>query len=214
MRSSDDLNELAEALAKVQGKLGGARKTSKAHAGRKYADLESVWEAIRGLLTENGLSVAQPTCLEGGEGTIAVRTILMHKSGQWIEGRLVMPYAASGQMNAAQAAGSALTYARRYSLAAMVGVCPTDDDGESAGPPVARRESTRRGAAAAIPDLLPLEKVIDLIAEADGVMAIKTIVNGQGDTRKGRDEAEAKTIIRAAGERKTELIAAEGANVP
>ena len=122
------INELAGALAKAQGAVEGASKdTANPFFKSKYADLSSVWTACRQALSSNGLAVTQTT--EAGTGdAVTVVTTLMHSSGQWIRGRLTMrPVKADPQ-----GIGSCITYIRRYSLAAMVGVAPEDDDGEGA----------------------------------------------------------------------------------
>jgi hypothetical protein len=121
------MTELATALAKAQAAMGGAKKDStNPHFKNKYADLASVWDACRKALTDNGLSVVQFTETNYGEGCALV-TMLLHSSGQSIKGSLPLP-----QGKNMQELGSALTYARRYGLAAMVGVAPEDDDGNAA----------------------------------------------------------------------------------
>ena len=102
----------------------------------KYADLSSVWAAIRKPLTSNGLSVIQTT--EPYPGGVTVVTILMHVSGETLTTKLSAkvpekPRDKNGQEQSnIQGLGSMITYLRRYSLAALIGVCPADDDGESA----------------------------------------------------------------------------------
>ena len=96
------------------------------HFKSKYADLTSVWEACREALTKNGLSVVQATEFDGENAWI--KTILLHASGESIEGR----YPLRPVQNTPQGMGSAISYARRYALAAMVGVVSDDDDGNEA----------------------------------------------------------------------------------
>jgi hypothetical protein len=105
------------ALAKAQIEMGPALKDSTNPAfSSKYADLASVWDACRVALSANGLAVVQgPELAERG---VSVTTRLLHSSGQWAESTLILPM----DKATAQGAGSAITYARRYSLAAMVGV--------------------------------------------------------------------------------------------
>lgn len=124
---SPELGQLAEALSKAQSIIEGAKEDStNPFYKSKYADLGSVWNACKKALSLNGLSVVQ-TVENGGEKTYLI-TMLLHASGQWI--RSYMPILAVKQDP--QAFGSAMTYCRRYALAAMVGVCPADDDAESA----------------------------------------------------------------------------------
>ena len=122
------INELAMALAKAQGMMKGAAKDStNPHFKSKYADLASVWDACRDALTANGLSIAQlPIASERDE--IVLETLLLHSSGQYLSSVINIPVSKAD----AQGYGSALTYARRYGLAAMVGVAPEDDDGNAA----------------------------------------------------------------------------------
>ncbi len=128
MQKSDEINELASALTKVQCKLEGAKMDGENPFFKaKYATLASVWSACRKPLTDNGLSVVQTCSVGEGEGLI-LDTSLLHTSGQWISGEL----AVKPTKNDPQGIGSAITYARRYGLAAIVGVCPEDDDAESA----------------------------------------------------------------------------------
>jgi len=128
---SESIANLAKALSIVQGKLTYAKKDSaNPFFKSKYADLESVWDACRDLLSDNGLAVVQ---LPGEyfEGTMALTTIITHSSGEWISQQMSLPVTKPD----AQGAGSALTYMRRYALAAVVGVVQADDDGNAASAP-------------------------------------------------------------------------------
>ncbi len=120
--------QLVAALVQVQAVLEGAKTTAEnPHFKSKYATLEDVWKACRKPLTDNGLCVIQLT--EGnGDGNVGVTTILAHRAGASIKGTLTLKPDRPGP----QAAGSAITYARRYGLMAIVGLSPTDDDGEAA----------------------------------------------------------------------------------
>lgn len=129
MQKSEQINELATALAKAQASVKAALKDhSNPFFKSKYADLSSVWEACRKALSENGLSVSQlPSTGEGQ--AVGLETMLLHSSGQWLSEKMTAPVAKWD----AQGIGSAITYLRRYALAAMVGVvADEDDDGEKA----------------------------------------------------------------------------------
>ena len=127
MNQSSSIAALAAALAKAQAEMSGAAKDSaNPYFKSKYADLESVWSACRKPLTDNGLSVIQ-TSQPTKHGLMLVTT-LAHLSGEWIRG--YMPILAKDAT--AQSQGSGITYARRYALAAIVGVYQTDDDAEAA----------------------------------------------------------------------------------
>lgn len=122
------IGKLAEALAKCQAALPTAKKDGKnPHFRSNYSTLGSVWDAIREPLSKNGLSIVQLNT-PSEPGTVTVKTVLMHTSGEWIAGELTIPATKPDP----QAYGSALTYTRRYALMAMLGVCGEDDDGEGA----------------------------------------------------------------------------------
>jgi hypothetical protein len=125
--TSEQVNEIASALAKAQKSIKGAVKDAdNPFFKSKYADLASVREACYQQLADNGIAVVQTPSSDGAR--IAVTTRLMHTSGQWVQDTLTLTPKDDGP----QAAGSAITYARRYALAAFVGVAPEDDDGERA----------------------------------------------------------------------------------
>lgn len=124
---SEQINELAAALSKAQASITGALKDSaNPFFKSKYADLAACWDACRKQLTDNGLSVIQTTDIVAD--TVVVRTTLAHSSGQWISG--ILPVKAKD--DGPQAQGSGITYARRYALAAIVGLAQIDDDAEAA----------------------------------------------------------------------------------
>jgi len=124
---SAEIGDLVGALAKAQGAMTGAKKDSQNPFFKSnYADLAAVWDACREQLSKNDLAVIQTT--EPAEVGVIVVTLLAHKTGQWIRGKLKV----NPQKSDPQALGSAITYARRYSLAAVVGLAQVDDDGEAA----------------------------------------------------------------------------------
>jgi hypothetical protein len=127
MKSSEQVNELATALCKAQGDMGGAVKdSSNPFFKSSYADLTSVIKAIKQPFSDNGLSYTQfPVSNEHGVG---VSTRLMHTSGQWLEMEYTLPTVKKDP----QASGSAITYARRYALQSIAGIPTADDDAESA----------------------------------------------------------------------------------
>jgi hypothetical protein len=121
---SENINEVASALAKAQGKIVTAKKDKKNPFFKSsYADLSSVWDACRSALSDNGIAVIQSINTPDNKPMELV-TILAHSSGQWF--RSQMPIITT--KNDPQSLGSALTYYRRYALAAIVGVAASDDD--------------------------------------------------------------------------------------
>lgn len=127
---SSDMKELFGALAKAQSEMEIAGLNNKNPFFKsKYADLASVVKASRPYLSKNGLSVIQHV-VPNEEGHNILHTKLCHASGQWIESRMrIVPPKPD-----IQSLGSYLTYLRRYSYAALVGIVASeeDDDGESA----------------------------------------------------------------------------------
>lgn len=128
---SAEIGELASALASAQAELSPAAKNAQnPHLKNRYADIAAVYEAIRETLPKHGLSVSQ--IIMPHESKARVRTLLMHKSGQWLASECLMPLDRNG---GPQGMGSAITYARRYSLSAIVGVVSEDDDDAEAAQP-------------------------------------------------------------------------------
>lgn len=141
--ASAEIKELATALALAQAAMGPAPKDKENPFFKsKYADLASVWEACREPLTKNGLSVTQLVRSNGDR--VIVRTILLHSSGQFITTELSM----KAEKETPQALGSVITYARRYSLSAIVGISSEEDDDGNIGsgkPEVTRPQAKGKG---------------------------------------------------------------------
>jgi len=126
--TSPTIASLAKALSAAQGEVEGAVKGKANPAFRsKYADLAAVWDACREALTKHGLAVVQSPgpC---ADGRMEMTTMLAHASGEWMRGTLTIPLGKAD----AHGYGSAVTYSRRFALAAFVGVAPEDDDGNAA----------------------------------------------------------------------------------
>lgn len=121
---SDQINELATALAKAQAEIGHASKAAdNPFFKSRYADLPAIYNAARPALSKHGLAVTQLTEFADGD-KVSIVTTLMHSSGQWMRGWYpVRPVKADPQ-----GLGSAITYARRYAYSAMVGVASDDED--------------------------------------------------------------------------------------
>jgi len=128
MQMSAEIDKLAAAMSYAQPKIEGAVKDKvNPHFRTKYADLGAVVDAIKPALAQHGLSFVQ-VCHDA-ESAAKVETIILHSSGQWMSaGAVSVPVSKQD----AQGFGSALTYARRYSLSAAFGVAPEDDDGNAA----------------------------------------------------------------------------------
>lgn len=128
MKTSDKIDLISAALVKAQATIEEAAKDSRGNYG-KYATLASVVDACKPHLVANGIAFVQ-TFEPAENGRMCLTTTLLHSSGQYISGTCSMPLPKQDP----QGYGSAATYARRYGLAAIVGVCPEDDDGQGAMP--------------------------------------------------------------------------------
>lgn len=134
MTRSEQIGELAAALSKAQAKIEAAPKDNiakvkgKTRDGRdieysyNYSTLADVWAACRAPLSENGLAIVQTVIAKGQQ--ITVSTLLAHAGGQWISEDLTM----TAGDEKPQSIGTAITYARRYALGAIVGVVSEEDD--------------------------------------------------------------------------------------
>jgi len=125
------MKQIATAFVKAQKEFGPALKTnSNAHFKTKYADLSACVEAVIDALNNNGIGMLQKTHQD--DTGVTVETVFLHESGESLSsGPLHVPAA----KNDPQGFGSAMTYARRYSLMAACGIAPEDDDGNAASKP-------------------------------------------------------------------------------
>lgn len=131
MRTSEKVATIAAALYAVHRDLDNPRKDARGQVrGRsdyRYLSLPALIDHTKKQLREAQVAVIQD--VTGGEGWVAVTTVFMHLTGEWIEvGPLVLPAAVD-----AQASGSSITYARRYALAAALNLAADDDDPDSDG---------------------------------------------------------------------------------
>ena len=144
VNQSSKLDKLATALAKAQGEIVGAKKkSSNPFFKSDYADLHEGISATRPVLSKHGLAVVQTTSnveVIGKTAFLNVGTMLMHESGQWI--RSYTPLPVESPVNCHKL-GSAMTYGRRYGLAAMIGIAQMDDDGNAATERPASRQKPK-----------------------------------------------------------------------
>jgi len=178
---SDNIAELAAALSKAQSEITGALKdSSNPFFKSKYADLASCWDACRKQLAANGLSVIQTTEAFADDRLMLVTT-LAHSSGQWVRGFLPV----LTKDNSPQAQGSGLTYARRYALAAIVGLAQIDDDAEAA---------QARGKPEAKPDPDLIDKLAACQTLADLTALFKSLTEVQRQSYSGIFAARKKEL--------------------
>lgn len=143
MGQSEQINELAAALAKAQAELKHPIKSNTAGAGSfkyTYADLPAVIDAVVAAFSKNGLSFMQFPSTDVPNKMIGLKTHVMHVSGQFMDSELSMMVTDLKP----QTVGSAITYARRYALSAMAGIAAeTDDDGNSVGGVASKKPSSK-----------------------------------------------------------------------
>ena len=146
LMKSESIGALALALSKVQGNLEGAKKEiTNTFLKNKYADLSSCWDAVRKELALNELAVVQSPMPASEGNSVHLMTTLLHSSGEWISSEITMPVEAQKGISMAQSYGIVMTYARRYALAAVLGITQEDDDGNGAA--ASGNTSTQRPAA-------------------------------------------------------------------
>ncbi len=180
---SSSRGALAKALAPAQGKIEGARKTAQnPHLKNRYATLADVWDACRGPLSAHGLAVVQ-TFEPHGDKMICVVSRLIHESGEWMQSRLILPVTKAD----AQGFGSAITYARRYALSALVGVTADDDDGNAASGTVAKAQPAADNSdEARLAEMLAKAKTTDDLAKAEAEAARVAKAGGLTDDARVR----------------------------
>lgn len=169
MENSESIKEIAPALLKAQSEMGNAVKdSSNPFFKSKYADLNSVREACIPILNQNGISAFQP--MVHIEGKNFIKTILLHKSGEFISGLTEIVYS---KQNDAQAQGSGITYARRYGLQSLVNIGSEDDDGNKASEPAKNNDVK-------VTEWLSEEQfLVAMGATKKGILATLATYNGQ-----------------------------------
>jgi hypothetical protein len=180
------MKNLATALVKAQKAFGPALKTStNPHFKSRYADLASCVEAVIDALNDNGIALIQKNydCTNG----VMIETMFIHESGEMLEcGILHVP----ANKQDAQGYGSALTYARRYSLMAACGIAPEDDDGNTAVRKITVDEN------ALVDHLAAIEASTDQDGLKNAYKAAYTACNGNADWQKkviaAKDKVKAK----------------------
>ncbi|TMZ44458.1 recombinase, partial [Klebsiella pneumoniae] len=124
MRKSESIKNIALALSKFQSEVENPKNTAdNPYYKSKYAPLQDVLNTVRPLLSKHGLSIVQSPSGDGER--ISIHTMLIHESGEWIE---FDPLVLKAEKITPQGAGSAITYGRRYSLSAVLGISSEDDD--------------------------------------------------------------------------------------
>lgn len=126
MKMSESVDKILPAIFKVKSKLESISKdAANPFFNSSYADLNTHLEAVEPLLAANDMILLQPVCM--GENHDYVESLILHSSGQWISSQMRLVNTPDMQK-----AGSAVTYARRYTLGALLSIKTEDDDGEAA----------------------------------------------------------------------------------
>ena len=181
------MKQIASALVKAQKAFGPALKTAtNPHFKSRYADLAACVEAVISGLNDNGIALIQRNYLD--DNGVTVETVFVHESGEMLEcGKLHVPAAKHDP----QGYGSALTYARRYSLMAACGIAPEDDDGNAGSKPAPKvTDATIKALLDDISACTTLQALKDAFA-----LAIKTVGNdaaARDRITKGKDAQKAK----------------------
>jgi len=129
MERSESVVNLARALLEAQKGLDPAKRDAlNPYHQSTYADLTSIWSACHKPLGDNGLTIIQTTSWDEAHPLI-LETTLLHTSGEWVRGKLAMKPVKDDP----QSIGSAITYARRYALSAIIGVCTEEEDDDAEG---------------------------------------------------------------------------------
>ncbi len=155
MKCSDAIDKIAPALVAVQTEVEAVTKDStNPHFKNRYASLEAITEYVRPILARHGLA-----CIQGGgdltNGGLIVSTTMLHESGQWISASFELPV----EKGTPQAAGSSITYGRRYGLSAFLALTTEDDDGNAGSArPAPAAKSTSNGTADFHSFLMPMGK--------------------------------------------------------
>lgn len=166
MKTSDKITAITAALLKVQKEITPVTKNAKnPHFNSTFADLSAVIDVARPQLNSNGILFIQ-SASPSEDGRLHLTTRLIHESGEWIEDTAVTPLSKADP----QAFGSAMTYLRRYSLSAMLGLYQEDDDGESA----TNRPASKPAKAASSP-VKTIYKPEGPMATPDTLKALETL---------------------------------------
>lgn len=138
MRTSEKLDKILPALLKVKAKLQSVKKgTNNPFFKSKFADLNTHLEAVEPLLEENGLMLLQPVTVTA-TGSNLVSSIIMDATGQFVASDMTL----LTKDNDMQKLGSAVTYARRYTLGSLLSMACVDDDGNAASDKVKEEKKT------------------------------------------------------------------------
>jgi len=166
--------QYAQALVAAIGELSNVPKTaSNPYFKSKYAPLDAIVEATRPVLAKHGLAIQQQPLFM--EGTAGVETTILHKSGHSTTTTLLLPL----KDQSPQGVGSAITYARRYALAAVLGLATEDDDDGNISTGLAKKEEARPAIAKAMDKSPSVRPAGNAVATWRGVLPTQAKVAAQ-----------------------------------
>lgn len=208
MKTSETVSKISAALLKAQRAITCAAKdATNPHFKNKYADLPAVINAIKPALNDAGIMFMQ-TPSPSDTGSLALTTRLVHESGEWMEDTATVPL----PKNDPQGYGSAMTYARRYSLAAITGLYQDDDDGNAASQPKPAASSYSPPPAKETPKPAPKLKDSDIddvklaMKECDTLPELQTVFAAAYKKANAIQQAELKTAYEAVKSQLTEKV--------
>ena len=156
MSKSESIKNIAEAMVKIQSEMPVVPfdKTND-YAGYRYATLGKVIDISNPVMAKYGVSICQMVISE--DGNVGIETYLMHTSGEWISSKVTLAIEPEKGKSKAQVAGSYISYLRRYSLAAAIGIY-TDEDNDGNKPEPTRKPTRAKPEAQANDDIMTIER--------------------------------------------------------
>jgi len=204
---SDKVDKIAPALLAAQKVIKGAHKTAEnPFLKNKYADLASVFVAVKTHLNDNGITIIQG--MGAVDGKTTMRTVLMHESGQYIAAEGFLPPIDPKGINAAQAMGSAISYMKRYQLQAITGCVGDgeDDDGNAAGVADPKPQTVTGSVGPEVP--ITCEELMTKITDAKALPHLANLWKKYEQDMGGMSEQERKDLAIMKDSKKVALKAA------
>lgn len=187
MKTSDNIADLAAALATAQGEFTNPDRNRTVKVALRsgssyqfaYATLDGILSVVRGPLSSHGLAVIQAVATESVEGQgvlVTVTTRLLHASGQWLESDMLA--ISPGEI---QAIGSTITYLRRYSLVSLLAIAAEeDDDGNVAAGNQVQHIKSKKPAVSAEEDSYITRATAEILtASEEELLAMAEIIRGK-----------------------------------
>lgn len=166
MEKSDSIDNISVALVEAQSEMPAVKMNKRnPFLKNRYADLGALIETAQPILAKHGLAISQ--ICTSNEGYIGVETVLLHKSGEWISSTMELPALDEKGKSNSQVAGSIITYIRRYSLAAILGMYADEDGDGNAPQPIVEKAKEERPKVAELVKSKPKSKKSKRKAEVE-----------------------------------------------